>query len=91
MMNTATKTERLVDALYNGEEFTAKQAVQRFGFTSTHAVRATVSKLRLNEGLAVYCNRRIDTKGRVKNKYRLGIPSRTVVAAGYRALNYGIV
>ena len=92
MMNvTATKTDRLVDALFDGKEFTAKQAVQRFGFTSTHAVRATISKLRLNEGLAVYCNPRVDTKGRVKNKYRLGTPSRAVVAAGYRALNYGIV
>jgi ribonucleotide reductase alpha subunit len=31
-----------------------------------------------------------DTKGRVKHKYRLGTPSRSLVAAGYRALAAGI-
>jgi hypothetical protein len=44
-----------------------------------------VSALRM-KGFAIYCNESVDTKGRVKNKYRLGAPSRAVVAAGYRAL-----
>ena len=37
-------------------------------------------------GFAVYANEHTDTKGRVSVKYRLGNPSREVVAAGYRAL-----
>jgi len=38
------------------------------------------------KGFAIYANESTDTKGRVKIKYRLGRPSRAVVAAGYKAL-----
>ncbi len=40
----------------------------------------------MEDGLPIYNNRHVDTKGRVVNKYRLGTPSRKVIAAGYRAL-----
>ena len=40
----------------------------------------------MEDGLSIYCNRHVDTKGRETNKYRLGTPSRRVIAAGYRAL-----
>lgn len=80
---TNTKTQRLVEALQRGEQLTAKQISARFGIANP---TATVSYLRMNHGYAVYANRHTDTKGRVTTKYRLGTPSREVVAAGYRAL-----
>lgn len=81
-----TKTERLAEAFTNGEELTAKQIRARFGFASNGSVRSTISSLRMIHGLSIYANERVDSKGRVKNFYRLGTPSREVVAAGYRAL-----
>lgn len=80
---TKTKTQRLVEVLENGEELTAKQISARFGIANP---TATVSDLRLRLGYAVYANKKTDTKGRVTTKYRIGTPSRAVVAAGYRAL-----
>ena len=82
-MMTETKTQRLIDALQNGEELTSKQISARFGIANP---TATVSDLRLRHGYAVYANQRTDTKGRVTTKYRIGAPRRSVVAAGYRAL-----
>ena len=82
-MMTETKTQRLVEALKNGEELTAKQIAARFNIANP---TATVSDLRLRHGYAVYANRKTDTKGRVSTKYRIGNPSRAVVAAGYRAV-----
>jgi predicted ArsR family transcriptional regulator len=82
-MMTETKTQRLVEALKGGEELTAKQIAARFSIANP---TATISDLRLRHGYAVYANRKTDTKGRVSTKYRIGNPSRAVVAAGYRAL-----
>lgn len=83
MKNTSvTKQDRVLAALQNGENLTGKQIEARFGVGNA---RATVSALRM-KGFAIYANESVDTKGRVKNKYRLGTPSRKVVAAGYRAL-----
>jgi len=83
-MNTAisTKQDRVLAALQSGQELTGKQIEARFGVGNA---RATVSALRM-KGFAIYANESVDTKGRVKNKYRLGTPTRAVVAAGYRAL-----
>lgn len=80
---TTTRTSRLIEALQNGEELTAKQITARFGIANP---TATVSDLRLRNGFAVYANRRTDSRGRTTTKYRLGNPARRVVAAGYRAL-----
>jgi predicted ArsR family transcriptional regulator len=85
---TKSKSERLIEALRKGEELTAGQIKARFGIANP---TATVSDLRLRGGFAVYANQAKDTKGRVSTKYRLGVPSRTVVAAGYRALALGLV
>lgn len=82
-MTTLTKSERLVQALKKGEQLTAAQIKARFGIANP---TATVSDLRLRGGFAVYANEHSDTKGRMTVKYRLGNPSREVVAAGYRAL-----
>lgn len=77
-----TKQERLIEALQKGQELTAKQITQRFGIANP---TATVSDLRF-AGFAVYANKRTNRLGDTYTKYRLGRPSREVVAAGYRAL-----
>ena len=78
-----TKSERLLEAFKNGEKLTAAQIKARFGIANP---TAAVSDLRLRGGFAIYANQHKDTKGRVTTKYRIGNPSRAVVAAGYRAL-----
>jgi len=85
MSNTNTKSSRLLEALMNGEELTGAQIRARFGIANP---TATVSDLRF-DGFAIYANPKTDSKGRTKIKYRLGTPTRTVVAAGYRALANG--
>ena len=77
-----TKQDRVLEVLSTGQELTAKQIQARFGIGNA---RATVSALRM-KGYPIYANEHKDTKGRVKTKYRLGSPSRAVIAAGYRAL-----
>jgi len=41
--------------------------------------------------VAVYANECFDTKGRRTVKYAIGMPSRKVVAAGYKAIAMGLV
>ena len=82
MSTTTTKTSKVLAALSNGEELTGKQISARFGVGNP---RALVSSMRMN-GYPVYLNERTDTKGRVKSKYRLGTASRSVIAAGYKAI-----
>ena len=84
---TETKQTRVLEALQSGEQLTAKQISARFGIANP---TATISNLRF-AGFAVYANQHTDTKGRVTTKYRLGTPSRALVAAGYRAMSLGIV
>jgi hypothetical protein len=79
-MITKTKTERLLTALNNGSEISTPQAISRFGFESPNAVTSAIRNLREN-GHAVYTN-----KVNGVTKYRVGTPSRAVIAAGYRAL-----
>ena len=74
--------ERVLEVLSTGQELTAKQIEARFGVGNA---RATISALRM-KGVPIYANTRTDTKGRVKTKYRIGAPSRAVIAAGYKAL-----
>ena len=81
-----TKQARLLQALQNGEQLTAKQIAQRFDIANP---TATVSDLRF-AGFAVYANKRTNRRGETYTKYRLGTPSRAVVAAGYRALSMGL-
>jgi hypothetical protein len=77
-----TKQDRLLEALKRGEQLTAKQIAQRFEIANP---TATVSSLRF-AGFPVYANKRTNSRGDTYTKYRLGTPSRAVVAAGYRAL-----
>ncbi len=84
--NENSKTFKLFQALHEGQELTEAQITQRFGLKNP---RASVSDIRF-AGFAVYANQHTDTKGRVTTKYRMGKPSRKVVAAGYRALASGM-
>jgi hypothetical protein len=81
-----TKQARVLEALTKGEELTAKQITARFGVKNP---TATISELRLS-GFAVYANKRTNKLGGTYTKYRLGTPSRAVVAAGFRALAHAV-
>lgn len=81
-----TKQQQLLEALQKGDQLTAKQIGARFGIANP---TAAVSDLRFS-GFAVYANKRTSKSGSVSTKYRLGRPSRELVAAGYRALQMGM-
>ena len=79
---TNTIQSKVLTALQGGQELTAKQIKARFGAGNPAAV---IQALRFS-GYSIYLNTHKDTKGRVTQKYRLGTPSRKVIAAGYKAL-----
>ena len=80
---TVTKEQKVLEALQSTNKgLTAAQIEARFGVGNA---RSTVSALRM-KGFAIYANQNTDTKGRTKTFYRLGTPSRAVIAAGYKAL-----
>ena len=82
-MAKKSKTERVLQFLQTGHDLTEGQARSRFGITN---MRAVASHLRF-QGFAVYNNRKTLASGKVASVYRLGTPTRAVVAAGYRALS----
>jgi hypothetical protein len=49
-----------------------------------------VSRIRQN-GFAVYADQRVAGNGVRVTEYRLGTPSRKLIAAGYRAMQLGLV
>ena len=81
-MTTITKTEKVINALENGAELTAKQITARYGVANP---RAVISSLRM-QGYPVFLNQRTNGFGETYSKYRLGTAPRFVVAAGYQAL-----
>jgi hypothetical protein len=81
-MIVMTKTDSVLKALLSGEELTASQIRSRFAVGNPHEV---VRVLR-EKGYAIYLNERTNSKGEVTQKYRLGTPSRAMVAAAYAVL-----
>lgn len=77
-----SKTNMLLEAFKNGEELTANQISARYGIRNVYDA---VYNLRM-QGYAIYLNERKNARGETVNKYRLGTPTRAVVAAGYKAL-----
>jgi len=77
-----SQATRVLNALASGQELTAKQITARFGAKNP---RAVIQNIRF-EGFPVYLNKRTNSKGDTKGFYRLGTPSKSVVAAGYKAL-----
>ena len=78
-----TKTAKVIAALENGTELTARQIESRYNVANA---RALISSIRM-QGYPVYLNKRVSTfDGETYSKYRLGTASRAVIAAGYQAL-----
>ena len=83
MTTNVTKTAKVLAALENGTELTGRQIESRY---SVGYARALISSIRM-QGYPVYLNKRVSTfDGETYSKYRLGTPTRSVVAAGYQAL-----
>ena len=85
-INPGTKAFKLLTALTNGERVSASQAAKRFGIKN---ISAEVSRIRQG-GFAVYADSRRAGNGVKVTEYRMGNPSRRLVAAGYRALALGL-
>lgn len=83
---TTTKAQRLLTALQSGQRLTASQITKRFSIGNPSA---EVSRIR-QMGFAVYANQRTAANNVRVTEYRLGTPSRELVAAGYRAMALGL-
>jgi hypothetical protein len=81
-----TKGYKLLTALKAGEKFTQSQAEKRFGIKN---LSAEASRLR-HAGYAVYSNSSVAGNGVLVTTYELGMPSREIVALGYKARQMGI-
>jgi hypothetical protein len=86
-INQGTKTHKLFTALKSGEAVTASQAEKRFGIKN---ISAEVSRIR-QAGFAVYGNTRVASNHVEVKEYVIGQPSRKLIAAGYRAMQLGLV
>lgn len=86
-INENTKTFKLLSALQSGDRVSASQASKRFGIQN---ISAEVSRIR-QSGFAVYANSRVAGNNVKVTEYRIGAPSRRLVAAGYRAMALGLV
>lgn len=76
-----TQSQRILKVLKSGQGYTAGQLAGLVG-TTKPGVRARVSELRA-DGHAIYANTR-NSDG--KTFYRLGTPSRAMVAAAYAVM-----
>ena len=85
--NPETKTFKVFNAMYNGEKLTASEAKKRFGVGN---LAAEASRIR-QQGYAVYADSRVAGNGVKVTEYRIGTPSRKLIAAGYRAMALGLV
>ena len=87
MVQNATKVEKVFTALVErGEELTAQQIKTRYGVANPHDAVYQIRQM----GYAIYLNEKKNSKGETVSKYRAGRPSRSLVAAGYRALAAGL-
>ncbi len=77
-----TKTQRVLEYFRKGNDLTEGQARSRFGVANLSAL---ASNLRY-QGYAIYANQKTFDNGHTATVYRMGTPTRAVVAAGYRAL-----
>jgi ribonucleotide monophosphatase NagD (HAD superfamily) len=78
---TKTKTERLAKFLQNGGDITESQAQARFGIAN---LSATVAELR-SQGYCIYTNT-LKTKAGEVSLYRMGKPTREMIAVAYSKL-----
>ena len=80
--NSMSATTSLIKYLKSGKTVTAKQITSRFGLANPHEA---VRQLRM-KGYAVYANNSTLWNGETTTRYRLGQPSREMVAAAYQIL-----
>ena len=71
-------TSRILTFLKTGSDITQAQARKRFGITN---VRARMSELR-QAGYPIYLNQKTTANGRTIKAYRLGTPTRLMIAVG---------
>ena len=76
-------TSRILTYLKTGADITQAQARKRFGITNG---RARMSELR-QAGCALYLNAKTTGNGRTIKAYRLGTPTRLMVAVGNTAIS----
>ena len=81
-----TKTFKLFTALQNGEKVTASEASKRFCIKN---IAAEASRIR-QHGYAVYANSKKAGNNVEVTRYEIGMPSRAIVALGYKAAAMGI-
>lgn len=81
-----SKTFKLFAALQNGEKVTASEAQKRFGIKN---IAAEASRIR-QHGYAVYANSKKAGNNVEVTRYEIGMPSRAIVALGYKAAAMGI-
>ena len=87
MVANSTQVEKVFTALVErGEELTATQIKTRYGVSNPHDAVYQIRRM----GYAIYLNERKNSKGETVARYRAGRPSRSLIAAGYRALAAGI-
>ena len=84
IMKSTSLKAKILSKLMEGSEYSPKQFGAMYKVAAT-TVAARVSELR-REGYAIYNNTLTDSQGRTSNKYRMGTPSRKLIAAGYAAL-----
>ena len=80
--NSMSATTSLINYLKSGKTVTAKQITARFGLANPHEA---VRQLRM-KGYAVYANDSTLWNGETTTRYRLGTPSRKMIAAAYQVL-----
>jgi hypothetical protein len=80
--NSMSATTSLINYLKSGKTVTAKQITARFGLANPHEA---VRQLRM-KGYAVYANNSTLWNGESTTRYRLGTPSRKMIAAAYAVL-----
>jgi len=72
-----SNTAKLLGAFEQGKEFTAKQISASFKLKNPAEAIRTLR----NQGYAIYSNEKTLSNGTKAVKYRLGVPSRRMVAA----------
>ena len=81
-----SKTFKVFTALCNGEALTEAKARKHLNVGN---LRAEVTRIR-QHGYAVYRKNRVAGNGVRVTEYVIGLPSRRLVAAGYKAIQLGL-
>ncbi len=88
MFNLETKTGKAFKAMVlEGQSLTQSEAKKRFGIGN---LRAEATRIR-QAGFAIYANSRKAGNGVQVTEYLHGKASRKVIAAGYKAIQLGLV